>query len=266
MLLRTFCTALGLLIAGPSLAHEFWLDPEDFTLESGEELNVDIKVGQDFNGNIYGFNPESHFDYSLTDSAGKHAIDGRLGDRPSVQQIPENDGLVVLNHFSSTLRVTYDEAGTFESFVTSKGLDWVLEQHRERGLPDVGFGEGYTRFAKTLIAVDGGEGRDAPTGMPFELIARANPYTDDMTNGLPVQLLWNGRGLGDIQVDIFRKVGDTVTKTHVVTDSNGRTIIPVESGIYLINAVHMTIPSAEDIERTNAVWHSLWASMTFEIE
>ncbi len=266
MLLRNFCTALVLLITGPSLAHEFWLDPEDFTLETGQELNVDIRVGQNFSGNAYSFNPQSHFDFSITDSAGKHPIDGRLGDRPSVQLVPENSGLLVLNHFSISQRVTYDEAGKFESFIASKGLDWVLEQHRARGLPDTGFSEGYTRFAKSLVAVDGGAGQDSLTGMPFELLALANPYTDDISNGLPVQLFYNGVPMPNIQIDIFNRTEGGITKTHVNTDANGRAIIPVQNGVYLINAVHMILPTSEEIQRTSAVWHSLWASMTFEIE
>lgn len=266
MLLRTFCTALVMLITTPLLAHEFWLDPEDFTLEAGEELRVNIRVGQDFVGNAYAFNPQSHIDYSLTDSAGKRPIDGRLGDRPSVQLVPENDGLLVLNHHSSSQLLTYTEAEKFTSFITSTGLDWVLETHRERGLPDVGFGEGYTRFAKSLISINGGAGQDAPTGMVFELVALANPYTDDMSNGLPVKLMYRGLAMAGMQIDIFHNVNGEVTKTHVSTDGVGHAIIPVQQGVYLINSVHMIIPHAADIERTGAVWHSLWASMTFAIE
>lgn len=50
-----------------------------------------------------------------------------------------------------------------------------------------------------------------------------------------------------------------------MTDETGLAFIPIIGGdIYMINAVHMIIPSDDDIERTGAVWHSLWASMTFE--
>lgn len=266
MLLRTFCAALVMLITTPLRAHEFWLDPEDFTLETGAELRVDNRVGQNFNGNSYAFNDQSHIDFSMTDSAGKRPIEGRLGDRPAVQIVPENDGLLVLNHHSSSQLLTYTEAEKFTDFITSKGLDWVLETHRERGLPDIGFGEGYTRFAKSLIAVNGGAGQDAPTGMMFELVALANPYTDDMSNGLPVKLMYRGLAMAGMQVDIFHDNGSEVTKTHVSTDGLGQAFIPVQQGEYLINSVHMIIPHAADIERTGAVWHSLWASMTFAIE
>ncbi|MHA1128985.1 MAG: DUF4198 domain-containing protein, partial [Alphaproteobacteria bacterium] len=130
------------------------------------------------------------------------------------------------------------------------------------------FKEGYTRFAKSLIAVGDGAGHDIATGMPLELVALANPYTDDMPTGLPVRLLFNSQGLPRIKVKIFHRLPDgvTVENSYVHTNTSGLAVIPVDGkGVYMINAVHM-IPTTEDeFERTEAVWHSLWASMTFEI-
>lgn len=253
--------------SAPAMAHEFWLDAHDYMLESGQELRIDIRVGQDFKGNKYSFNPNEFFDFSLTDGSGKNPIEGRIGDRPAVSLVIADEGLLVLNHFSTSQLLTYDEFEMFESFVRNKGLDWVLEKHVERGLPVTEFGEGYTRFAKSLIAVGQGAGSDALTGMPFELLALKNPYTDDISDGLPVRLFFGAETLPDIQIDIFQRSvdQDTVVKTHVTTDETGTAVIPVINGnIYLINAVHMIIPSDEDTARTTAVWHSLWASMTFQ--
>lgn len=267
MLKSRLLIPLMFIFAHPALAHEFWLEPLDFTLDSGQEMVIEIHVGQDFKGNTYSFNPSLFYDFSLTDSTGKTAIEGRLGDMPAVQMSPENDGLQVLNHFSTTMRLTYEDDGKFESFIKNKGLDWVLDKHIERGLPAFGFSEGYTRFAKSLVAVNGGAGRDIRTGMPFELLALANPYIDDLSAGLPIMLFFNETPIADIQIDIFHRAQDgEVTKTHVITGPDGRSIIPLSgNGTYMLNAVHMIIPSEVDIENTGAVWHSLWASLTFEI-
>lgn len=254
-------------VANPVTAHEFWLDAHDYTLKNGQELQVDIRVGQDFKGNKYNFNQNLFFDFGISDSSGKQPVEGRIGDMPAVSFTPENNGLLVLNHFSTTQLLTYEDDGKFESFILSKGLDWVLDKHAARGLPEYGFGEGYTRFAKTLIAVGDGEGQDAHTLMPFELVALQNPYTDEISEGLPVRIYFNGKGLADIQIDIFRRLPDVedVVKSRVLTDQTGLAVIPITNGdIYMINAVHMIIPSDEDIARTGAVWHSLWASMTFK--
>lgn len=259
---------MGLMIAAhPVAAHEFWLDAQDYTLDVGQELLVDIRIGQDFKGNKYIFNPTQFYDFSVTDLDGKVPIDGRIGDMPAVAMTPVNQGLQVLNHISTAQLLTYEDDGKFESFILDKGLDWVLEEHVARGLPPFGFGEGYSRFAKSLIAVGNGAGRDVRTGMPFELVAQQNPYTEDISNGLPVRLFLGANVISDIQIDIFRRPanGGEVVKTIVVTDDTGLAVIPIISGdIYMLNATHMITPSDEDIERTTAVWHSLWASLTFK--
>ena len=253
--------------AHPVAAHEFWLDAQEYTLDVGQELLVDIRVGQDFKGNKYIFNPKQFYDFSVTDLNGKVPIEGRIGDMPAVAMVPENQGLQVLNHISTAQLLTYEDDGKFESFILDKGMDWVLEEHVARGLPAFGFGEGYSRFAKSLIAVGSGAGRDVRTGMPFELVAQQNPYTEDISDGLPVRLFWGANTISGIQIDIFRRPagGGEIVKTIVVTDDTGLAIIPIIRGdVYMLNATHMIKPSDDDIERTTAVWHSLWASLTFK--
>lgn len=270
MRLSQFIVAVvfGVFGASPAVfAHEFWLDAQDYTLETGQKLMVDIRVGQDFKGNKYSFNPNLFHDFSFTDTDGKRPVEGRIGDRPAVSMVPPKQGLLVLNHFSTSQLLTYENDGNFESFILSKGLDWVLEKHAERGLPISGFGEGYTRFAKSLISVGDGAGHDTRIGMPFELVALKNPYTDDLTDGLPFRLFWGAEAIAGIQVDIFNRAANQteVVKTHVITDETGLATIPIVRGnTYLINAVHMIIPSDEEIARAGAAWHSLWASMTFQ--
>lgn len=256
------------LLASPVSAHEFWLGPLDYTLEPGQKMQVEIRIGQDFKGNEFSFNPNQFFDYSLTDFTGKTAIDGRLGDMPSVEMVPPNEGLIVLNHFSTAMLLNYKDDGKFEGFLDSAGLDWVLEKHIERGLPLFGFGEAYTRFAKSLVAVGTGVGSDVATGMPLELVALANPYTDEIANGLPVRLLWHGVGLPNIKIKVFHRLpdGETVEQSYVTTNRSGLVSIPNNGpGDYLISGVHMIQPTQEDTERTGAEWHSLWASMTYAI-
>ena len=48
--LSAIATIIVTLNLQPLGAHEFWLMPQNFTPEPGENLQIDIKVGQDFNG------------------------------------------------------------------------------------------------------------------------------------------------------------------------------------------------------------------------
>ena len=55
------------------------------------------------------------------------------------------------------------------------------------------------------MAVGDGAGQDHFTGMFFELVAGNNPYTDDMSSGMPITIMYKGQPLPDKQVDLFYK-------------------------------------------------------------
>ncbi len=259
---------LGFLAAGlEAHAHEFWIQPHKYRLEDGNRLVADVRVGMDFGGNALAFLPDRINAFNITNSAGTRKIDGRIGDIPAVNITPEEGGLQILTLFSTSSMLTWDEFQKFRDFVNLHGMGWVLARHAERGLPDTGFNEAYTRFVKSLVAVGDGAGQDHFTGMFFELVAGKNPYTDDMTGGMPVTVLFRGEPLPDKQVDLFyRDLNGQVSRLSVQSDANGRAIVPdMGDGEYMVNVVHMIEPFPEDQARTGVVWHSLWASMTFAI-
>ena len=72
-----------------------------------------------------------------------------------------------------------------------------LARHAARGLPELAFREAYTRYAKSLVAVGAGKGSDARVGLKIEVVAGANPYTDDLSGAMPVQVFYLDRGTRD---------------------------------------------------------------------
>lgn len=194
-------------------------------------------------------------------------VDGRLGDRPALNQVPPGEGLLVVVHETTDNKLTYSEFAKFEKFVTHKDARWTLAAHADRGLPDDGFGEAYSRYAKSLVAVGEGTGQDRAFGLLTELVAGANPYTDDVSNGLPVTLYYEGNPRSDAQIEVFEKAADgTVEITTVRTDRAGQAVIPVKPGHrYMLDAVVLRIPSPALAEAGGVVWESLWANLTFEI-
>ena len=259
---------LGILLAPlSSQAHEFWIQPHDYRLESGQPLVADVRVGMDFGGNTMPFLPNTQNEFSITDTTGTRPVDGRLGDNPAVNIATTADGLQILNLFSTSSMLTWTEFQDFDDFVSLHGMDWVLARHAERGLPDTGFKEAYTRFVKSLVAVGDGAGQDHYLGMFFELVAGKNPYTDDMSDGMPISVLYQGVPLPEMQVDLFfRDTNGDLTRQSVETNAQGVALVPnLGAGEYMVNSVHMIIPFEADIERTGVVWHSLWGSLTYAI-
>jgi len=140
-----------------------------------------------------------------------------------------------------------------------------VDQHKSRGLPDTGFKEAYSRYGKSLIAVGDGAGADQNVGLLTEIVALANPYTDDLTDGLPVQVLYEGKPRANVQVELFDRAPDgEVAVTLHRTDNTGVAVIPVAPGHeYLVDSVVMRAVGPADDK--GHVWESLWASLTFKV-
>ncbi|MDP5216268.1 DUF4198 domain-containing protein [Ruegeria sp. 2205SS24-7] len=254
---------LACVFARPGLAHEFWIEPSEFQVETGAELTAQLRVGEKLKGT-----PQAYFPNRITRFEQRYGdvalpYEGRLGDIPALAMQPDRDGLLVLLHQTAPSTLDYKAWEKFQAFADHKDFPDIRERHLTRGLPLDGFTEIYTRFAKSLIAIGSGAGTDTASGMETEFVALTNPYTDPITDGIAVQLFYQGQPHPNAQVEIFDRAPDggvTVTLTH--TDAQGRALIPVKSGHdYLLDAVRLRPYDGPE----EAVWESLWASLTFAV-
>ncbi|SPF77867.1 DUF4198 domain-containing protein [Pseudoprimorskyibacter insulae] len=250
---------------GIATAHEFWIDPHGYQVAEGDPIVADLRVGQDFQGSVYAYIPANFTRFELVQGDAVAPVEGRAGDRPALNMAAPGDGLAVVVHVTKDYLLTYSEREKFVNFVTHKDFAWALDQHAARGLPEVGFRERYSRHAKALIDVGTGAGQDRVVGLETEILALANPYTDDLSAGFPVQVFYQGQVRADVQVEVFDKApnGD-VTISQYRTDADGKALVPVMAGhSYLVDSVVMrpVDPMGDDL----AVWESLWASVTFAV-
>lgn len=266
MKLLTSVGALALaLLPVTTNAHEFWIDPMAYEVPSGGTLVAALRVGETFAGAEQSYLERnfSRFDMRCGDTL--DPVPGRAGDRPALNVAAPRDGLCVIVHQTKDYTLTYTQWQKFVNFVEHKDFEGVLDRHAERGLPESGFVELYSRYAKSLIAVGDGAGADTEVGLVTEIVAEANPYTDDVTGGLPIQVLYNGAPRVDAQVELFARPpeGEVEVTLHR-TDAEGRVTLPVQPGYsYLADAVVLR-PLEPEAEK-DPVWESLWASLTFAV-
>ncbi|TCS59636.1 uncharacterized protein DUF4198 [Primorskyibacter sedentarius] len=246
-------------------AHEFWISPLQYQIAADAPLVADIRVGEDFEGSAFSYLPMRFRRFDLAMGEDVAEVPGRAGDRPALTMPAPTEGLAVVIHVTTDSVLTYKEWEKFESFTTHKDFAWAMDRHRQRGLPDTGFKERYSRHGKSLIAVGKGAGSDKVQGLLLEIVARANPYTDDMEEGMPVTVFYDGTPRADSQIELFDKAPDgTVTTSLHRTDAQGQATIPVARGhSYLVDSVVMRAvdPASEE----DPVWESLWASLTFAV-
>lgn len=248
-------------------AHEFWLEPLNFKVKQGENIEAHIKVGQDLEGDTYAFFPALFDRFDVTVNGKKRTLKYRFAQKPAVDEPTTEDALHILTHQSRPSKLVYEDPAKFESFLKAEGIEWVLKAHEERGLSTEGITELYKRFAKSLVKVGSGKGQDNNTGMRFEWVVLTNPYQESALKTVTAQLFFEDKPFADSTVNVFIKRDAKVEKIQLKTDADGKVEIPVaDGGLFLVNAVHMVIPDETDGDTKDAVWLSLWASTTFMID
>lgn len=262
---RFLCLAL-LLNALPSMAHEYWVEPQDYLVDSSDNVVAEFRNGQSFDGNSISYIPGNFVKYDFILGNANLKLEADLGQRPalSVANVPDGLGIVVVETKPST--ISYSEWAKFQKFIDHKDFKISKTDHLALGFPEDGFRESYRRFAKSLIGIGNAQGQDRQVGLEIELVALLNPYTDDTSNGIPVQAFYNGTPLNDVQIELFDK--DENGKVEITlhrTDGEGQATLPIASGhSYLVDTV--LLRKAPEDSKKDVVWETLWASLTYAKE
>jgi len=251
---RSALTLLGLMLAGPALAHDFWIEPSSFRPSPGERVAVRLRVGENLKGDPVPRNPGRIELFAAVGPAGEAEVTGVEGVDPAGWISPAGPGLhwLVFDSNHASLEQTGPK---FDAYLGEEGLERIRELRTGQGPVK----EIYSRCAKSLIRVgDGSTGYDRELGLELELIPERDPYSLKPGEALPVRLLYRGKPLdGALVVGIASPDAKVSART-----AGGRAALVLDrSGLWLIKAVHM-IPAPEG---SGAEWESLWASLTFEL-
>ncbi len=258
--------SLGLTsIAGSAFGHEFWIDPEKFVVSPGQPIRANIRTGEGFKGAASVYLPNRFRRFEIAQGSRSFPVSGIVGDSPAVNQ-PARDGLAVIIHETTSSTLTYEELAKFEKFVTHKDARFTLDVHREKGFPETDFTEIYSRYAKSLVAVGSGAGSDRAVGLETEIVALANPYTDNVSGGLPVRVFYQSAPRPNAQVEVFERApGGAIRVFTTKTNQSGLAMVPVKRGhTYMLDAVVLREPAKGSVS-AKVVWESLWANLTFAV-
>lgn len=257
---------LGLAGTAPSAsAHDFWIEPSAFQLQTGERISVGLCLGDHFEGWSVARNVTRIETFVAIGPAGQQPIVGRDGSDPAGIARLTAPGVYVLG-YRSNHAFTEMQAPRFEEYLKEKGLEKIVALRKERGASHRKAREAYSRYAKSLIRVGdatGGAG-DRPVGFRLELVAESNSYDSyekRSGNEHSFHLLFDGMPLeGALVTATRRNAADS--KVRARTDADGRArLLLREAGVWLITSVHMV----EAPQSIAAEWESLWASLTYEL-
>jgi hypothetical protein len=254
-------------MSGPASAHEFWIEPLEYQLEPDGKIQGNLVNGQFFEGVRLPFQKESFEQFIQIRGDETRAVRAWPGSRPALDVEPIGPGLTVIAYQSTLSRVAYESFEEFASFAEHKDFPDIEKRHAELGYPTENFAEIYSRYAKTLVAVGEAIGDDRRVGLEVEIVALTNPYRDELSDGMRVQVFYRGEVRAKAQVEVFGKAPDgTVQITQYRTDGEGVAVVPVKRGHqYLFDSVVLRVPAPEIAQERDAVWETLWASLTFSV-
>lgn len=254
-----------LALAAAAQAHDFWIEPSSFVPKPGQLLSVRFFIGERLVGEPVA-RPSSGFrQFSLDDGRLRMPIGGRSGADPAGVLRVAGAGLQIITYHGQPIPI--ELAGEkFTPYLKEEGLEAVIDKRRAAGQSDAPGREMYSRGAKSLLNVGGGEPAadergDRAIGLPLELIAEHNPYRLRSGDELPLRLLYLQRPLaGALVVAINRNHPNDARSAR--SDADGRVRLKLDGGgFWLIKAVHMV----ESGQPAVADWESFWASLTFEL-
>ena len=253
-------TAMLTLGTDPAAAHEFWLDPIDFTPKVGATVPIVHRIGINFEGDTYPFVRKLSRRFSIVDAQGERAIKTIDGDDPAGEVKFSTAGLSIVVYQRVAEPTVFATFEKFEENLKIEGLEWAIDAHRQAGKRMTDIRELYARCAKALVSVGAGGGNDRAVGLPLEIIAELNPYKLNLGDPLPVRLLHTGKPVAGLLVKSFNR-DDKESPRQARTDADGRALMQVPmAGEVLISAVHMLPPGPKE----QVEWSSLWASLTFK--
>lgn len=259
--------ACALLSGAPAVAHEFWIEPLEYQVESGDPIAAHLRNGENFKGSAMAWFDKRFTRFDIISGDHMRPVEGRMGDSPALQTRAGDDGLLIVVHETTESTVTYREWDKFLSFVAHKDFATAVQTHEAQGWPKANFREAYTRHVKSLIAVGSGAGVDRAFGLETEFISLTNPYGPNFDNNMKVELTYDGNPRPDAQIEVFDRAPDgTVAITLHRTDAAGHATIPVQPGHeYLFDAVVLRPSPRAGTSDTAPLWETLWAALTFAV-
>ena len=261
-IITIFCLNINSLVA-----HEFWIEPKKYKLSKDDILSASLFVGQDFSGYENPYLEDNFVRFEVLSKNGAQKVNGRIGDRPALNIIPQHNGLNIIIYQSTPTYLTYNNFDKFINFTEEKGFAEIPKHHLSDNLPKEGFTETYTRYSKSYVSVLNSKGVDKFSGMRLEWVLQNKDLVISEVNSLSFMLYYEGNSYPNSLVTIFAKNNKgEVQKSTSKTDANGIfQLMPTSNTSYLIDSVVIQkIEPSSNPER--AVWESLWASATFKME
>jgi uncharacterized GH25 family protein len=261
---------VALLIVGSistlALAHEFWMQPKKFRYKFGEEVTLDLLVGENFTGEPWDLTKHKVEMMQVVSAYGKRVLTTAVKPtkRNNVTYKLANEGTHMFSMSSNPAYIEL-EGAKFNAYLEEDGIDDILAQRKANNELDKTARENYTRYAKLLVQCGNnidGDVYKRKVGFRVEIIPLTNPYILKSGDYLECEILFDGKPLPHQMVKIWSFIGNRAFLQNAFTENDGKVKFPISNtGPWMVSFVKMVKSDKPDID-----YESMWASLVFGIE
>jgi uncharacterized GH25 family protein len=276
------CATLVFATGAGLAAHDFWLEPSTFAPGIDEPVRIHLRIGERFAGESLARNGSLIEKFVVVGPSGERPVVGRDGMDPAGLVRLDAPGIWFVGYRSrpSAVELTAEK---FEQYLREEGLEHIIEERVARKEALLPVRERFSRSVKSLLRYGGDQavhGYDRALGMTLEFVLDADPARA-AGGRVPVRLLRNGRPLPGALVVAYRRDSGVAAPgpasqgnareirnaqegkeaLRVKTDKDGRFVLPVSSGVWLLKSVSMERAAAG----SGADWESVWSALTFKV-
>ncbi|WP_082385137.1 DUF4198 domain-containing protein [Brevundimonas sp. AAP58] len=251
------------VLASSATAHDFWIQPSAYRVETGSRVTVSLYVGHGEARELWDADIRRIVRLTATGAEGVVGLDGvmRQGGQGDLSFAAGGLHALALETSPTTSELPADR---FEAYLREEGLTPAIEARRRAGTSDRPGREIYSRRAKALVLSGGPSVQDeaiatTPIGLTLEIVPDRNPYANDGgPQGFVVH--YEGRILEDAQVELIDLSADEQATAAGLTDAFGRVVFDIPTaGPWLVNVV-WTKPLLDD---PRGDFETIFSSLTF---
>ncbi len=270
----------GLLGAPIVQAHEFWFEPVTAPLTAGGTVQLDLRVGEFFEGEQMGFSAPQTVGLRQYSAAGGKDLRAMLpspsrGAVATLELPLPSPGSYLVAFDSQPSQISLP-AGTFHAYLHDEGLDFIKTQREAAGAAEKPGRERYRRHVKTLLRVGNAPGSNSSaataaaadktfatrTGQRLEIVPSNDPLTMKPGDALGLQVLFDDKPLAGALLKAWNRQKGQTLIIRAITSGDGKATFNLPyAGGWMISVVHMVpVKGANDID-----WDSLWGNLSFNL-
>jgi uncharacterized GH25 family protein len=250
------------IIGIAATTHDYFLLPENFFMHKGDKLNLHLIGGDEFTKKEeVRYQPGKTTSFMLYNGSKKIDLIKMAKDSaaPVLSYTVENSGQTLLE-MTRSVELNSASRDNFSEYLTNLNYDKLGEAVKTGN--QFRLKEKYTRYMKTLIAVDNNDGSvyGKILNEEYEIVLKDNPFNKKYGDDLTALIRFKGKPVKGAQMAVYIKSpkGNVYTQL-LVTGANGEaTFTMSREGIYLIRSVRV-----EQTKDKDADYETWWASYTF---